>query len=59
MKRYELLQDERKRHDVAMEICDMISEVIEDCEECPFTDRCGRGHNGVFDYLMEEVSENG
>ena len=59
MKRYEMLQDERKRHDVSMEICDMISEVIEDCEECPFTDRCFRGHNGVYDFLMEEVSENG
>ena len=57
MKRYELLQDERKRHDVAMEICDMISEVIEDCESCHFTDRCYRGHNGVMDFLNEEVSE--
>ena len=58
MKRYELLQDERKRHDVAMEICDAISGKME-CEECPFTDRCFRGHNGVYDFLMDEVSENG
>ena len=57
MKRYEMLQDERKRHDVARDICDLISEKVEDCESCPFTDRCGRGHNGVLDYFMEDVQE--
>lgn len=43
--------------DVATELCVAISDHIEDCEQCPFTDRCGRGHNGVLDYLMEEVQD--
>ena len=59
MTRVEKLQDKNGILDIAKEICDLISEKIEDCEECPFTDRCSRGHNGVMDFLMEEVSENG
>ena len=58
MKRYELLSEKERVFDLSIEICNKISEKIE-CENCPFTERCKRGHNGVFDYLMEEVSENG
>lgn len=42
---------------MATEFCVEISDHIEDCEQCPFTNRCGRGHNGVLDYLTEEVEE--
>ena len=56
MTRVEMLQDKNGILDVAKEICDLISEKV-DCEECPFTDRCSRGHNGVMDFLNEEVSE--
>ena len=41
--------------DVATELCLYISEHVEDCDHCPFTDRCRQGHNGVLDYLKEEV----
>ena len=44
-------------NDVATELCVYISDHIEDCEQCPFTDRCGRGHSGALDYLTEEVLE--
>lgn len=57
MKRYELLQDEKARHDVAAEICDIISEMIDSCGDCLFSKRCYPGHNGVYDYLTEEVKE--
>ena len=43
--------------DVATELCVYISDHIEGCDHCPFTDRCGKVHNGVLDYLMEEVQE--
>jgi len=43
--------------DVATELCVAISDHIEDCKQCPFTDRCGREHNGALDYLTEEVQE--
>ena len=52
--------DELKEHGaqyMATEFFTYISDHIEDCEQCPATDRCGRGHNGVLDYLMEEVEE--
>ena len=40
--------------DVATVLCDDISDKV-NCNDCPFTDRCRFGHNGVLDYLMEEV----
>ena len=43
--------------DVATELCAAISDHIDDCEQCPFTDRCSCGRNGVLDYLMEEVEQ--
>lgn len=52
--------DEFKEHGaqyMATELCTYISGHIEDCDHCPFTDRCGGGHNGVLDYFMEEVQE--
>lgn len=52
MTRFE--QGEKK---LARDICDAISEKIECCERCPFSDRCRQGHNGILDYLMEEVEE--
>ena len=30
---------------------------IDICELCPFTDRCGRGHNGILDYFQAERGE--
>ena len=62
------INDEKAPQKLSDFLCDHIFKVIEKhignndidvCEFCPFTDRCRRGHNGVFDYLMEEVSENG
>ena len=44
--------------DVATELCLYISERVEDCEHCPFTDRCRQGHDGVLDYLMEGVKDD-
>ena len=57
MTRVEKLQDKNGILDVAKEICDLISEKV-DCEECPFTERCSRGHSGVLNYLMEEVQDD-
>ena len=54
MTRIELLQDEKKAQEIARHICDTISDKV-DCNDCPFTDRCYSGHNGVLDYLTEEV----
>ena len=44
-------------HEVAKEFCDEILKVVEYCESCPFYGRCEQGHNGVFDFLDEEVKE--
>ena len=52
--RFELLT-EMSIVDAAMTICTYISDKIEDCDYCPFTNRCRQGHNGVLDYLKEEV----
>ena len=52
--RFELLT-EMNVNDAAITLCTYISEKIEDCDYCPFTDRCRRGHNGVLDYLTEGV----
>ena len=41
--------------EVAAEICIDISNAPEGCESCPYMARCDMGHNGVLDYLMEEV----
>lgn len=52
-----MLQDvETSARIFAEHMCDQISAKVE-CDDCPFTDRCGRGHNGVLDYLMEEVQD--
>ena len=56
MKRYELLREKDKVFYLSIKLCEKIAEKI-DCKDCPFTDRCSRGHNGVMDFLNEEVSE--
>lgn len=38
-------------------LCNCIDKAVSDCEFCPFTDRCYRGHNGVLDFLQAERGE--
>lgn len=57
MKRYEQMQDKKKRLEIAHNICDAILNAVEDCEKCPFAHRCYKGNNGVMDFFMEEVAE--
>ena len=57
MKRYEQMQDEKKRLEITKYICDAILNAVGDCEKCPFAHRCYKGNNGVMDYFMEEVEE--
>lgn len=42
---------------ISHEICDKILNAVEDCEGCPFSDKCGPGHNGFVEYLLEEVQD--
>lgn len=60
MKRYEALYGEMdtaiKIAARAMNICNVIESNLS-CDVCPFGDRCTHEHNGVMDYLMEEVEE--
>ena len=52
-----MLQDvETSARIFAEHMCGQISAKVE-CDDCPFTDRCKRGTNGVYAYLMEEVEE--
>mgnify|MGYP007038234580 CR=1 FL=1 len=46
---------------VAHDVCWAVSEmyVHDECDRCPFTDRCRTGHKGALDYLMEEVEQDG
>lgn len=56
MKRYELLNDDKKAWDVVKPICDALAdngEVL--CEKCPFAELCSQGNNGLMNWLMEEV----
>lgn len=58
MKRYELLNDEKKAWDVVKPICDALAdngEVL--CEKCPFAELCSQGNNGLMNWLMEEVQD--
>lgn len=54
MKRWELMQDGEERTKIAKELCDKITEKM-DCDDCPFTDNCSKGHNGIMHYFMEDV----
>ena len=40
--------------EVAQEICMVISDRV-DCEFCPAFNRCDHDHNGILDYLTEEI----
>lgn len=55
MTRFEKLID-MDVEDVATVLCDVILDKA-NCDDCPFTDRCRFGHNGVLDWLNEEVKE--
>ena len=55
MTRFEMLADKEKRFEVVRQICDEICDALNGCKGCPFEDRCSRGHNGLMDYLKEEV----
>ena len=55
MTRFERLID-MDVEDVAALLCDAISDKV-DCENCPATDKCRRGHNGMLDWLNEEVQD--
>lgn len=58
MKRYELLNDDKKAGDVVKPICDALAdngEVL--CERCPFAELCSQGSNGLMNWLNEEVEE--
>lgn len=55
MTRFEKLID-MDVDDVATVLCEAISDKV-NCDDCPFTDRCSFGHNGVLDWLTEEVEE--
>ena len=56
MKRFEKMKNGKELLEVVSGICDLLNEKV-DCENCPFEDRCYMGHNGIEDYLMEEVEE--
>lgn len=57
MKRYEQMQDEEKRLEIAKSICYAILNTVEDCEKYPFAHRCYQWNNGVMDFFMEEVEK--
>lgn len=39
------------------EMADMMCENFE-CEKCPAQERCWRDHNGMKEFLEEEIDEN-
>lgn len=51
-----IFERENDHHDVVRYICDDIHFKV-GCDRCPCSDRCSRDHNGIEDYLMEEVEE--
>lgn len=58
MKRFEKLNKKETAWEVVKPICDKLADLGDwACQLCPFSDRCSSGHNGVMDYLMEEVTE--
>ena len=60
MKRFEqikyILDHEPDPQKIARYVCDYIAEK-HGCDFCPCGDRCRAGHNGIEDYLLEEVEE--
>lgn len=52
----QMLENENDHHGVVLYICDDICAKV-GCDRCPCTDRCSDGHNGIEDYLMEEVND--
>ena len=43
-------------------ICDVMEDLISDpsdpvCDVCPWREKCKVGHNGVTEWLMEEVED--
>ena len=43
--------------EAANELCLAYDHKGDGCYHCPVFDRCRTGHNGFFDYLMEQVDE--
>ena len=52
-----ILNHETDHKKIARYVCDYIAEK-HGCDFCLCGDRCRAGHNGIEDYLMEEVKKN-